>query len=61
VCSFAKNVSLLEILFFAIVSSFLGNFLKIFKIVVETRVRRQILRTGLKYFLKASQDDEVLG
>ena len=50
---FAKNISLLEILFFVIFSSFFGNFLKILKIVVERRVRRQSLHTGLNYFFKS--------
>jgi len=50
--SFAKNISLLKILFFVILLSFFGNFFKILKIVAETRVWRQSLRTGLNYFLK---------
>jgi hypothetical protein len=50
---FAKNISLLEILFFVIFSSFFGNFLKILKIVVEKRVRRQSLRMGLNYIFKS--------
>jgi hypothetical protein len=50
---FAKNISLLEILFFVIFSSFFGNLLKILKIVVERRVRRQSLRMGLNYIFKS--------
>ncbi len=50
--SFAKNISLLKILVFVILKSFLGNFLKILKIVVETRVRRHTLRRDLNFFFK---------
>ena len=59
--SFAKNISLLKILVFVILKTFLGNFLKILKIVVETRVRRQSLRRDLNFFFKNTLNMTKLG